>query len=84
MSRQVDADTETLRQADANSPRPSDPSSLPADELYLNTRRYNLQKRPCAVTHQTWVEEEPDSADPEFYQNAVRHPRLDPKWLEPI
>jgi len=82
--RQVDADTETSKQADADSPRPTDLSSLAADELCLNTRRYNLRKRPHAVAHRTWVEEEPDSADPESYQNAVRHPKLGPKWSEAI
>jgi len=30
------------------------------------------------------VEEEPDSADPVSYQNAVRHPKLGPKWSEAI
>jgi len=30
------------------------------------------------------VEEESDSADPVSYQNAVRHPRLGPKWSEAI
>jgi len=30
------------------------------------------------------VEEEPDSADPVSYQNAVRHPRLGPNWSEAI
>jgi len=79
-SRQVDAHTETSKQADANSPRPTDPSLLAADNVRLNTGRYNLQKRPRAVGHRTWVEEESDSADPVSYQNAVRHPRLGPKW----
>jgi len=83
-SRQVDADTKTSRQADADSPQPTDPSSLAADEVRLNTGRYNLRKRPRAVAHQTWVDEEPDSADPVSYQNAVRHLKLRPKWLEAI
>jgi len=30
------------------------------------------------------VEEEIGSADPESYQNAVRHPKLGPKWSEAI
>jgi len=83
-SRQVDADTETSRQADADLPRRTDPSLLAADEVRLNTGRYNLQKRPRAVAHQTSVEEEPDSADLVSYQNAVRHPKLVPKWSEAI
>ena len=28
------------------------------------------------------MEEELDSADPVSYQNAVRHPKLGPKWSE--
>jgi len=30
------------------------------------------------------VEEELDSADPVTYQNAVKHPKLGPKWLEAV
>jgi len=83
-SRQVDINTETSRQTDANSPRPTDASSLAANELHLNTGRYNLRKRPLAVAHRIWVEEEPDSADPVSYQNAVMHPRLGLKWSEAV
>jgi len=45
-----------------------------------NTGRYHLRKRPRAVAHRIWVEEEPmDSADPVSYREAIAHPRFGQK-----
>ena len=49
------------------------------------TGRYDLRKRPRAVAHRTWVEEEPmDSADPVSYRKPIEHPRLGPRWADAV
>ena len=60
-------------------------SSGSLGNLEGNTGRYDLQKRPRALTHRIWVEEEPmDSADPVSYWEAIMHPRFGQKWSDAV
>jgi len=62
-----------------------DASSESLVNLEEYTGRYDLRKRPRAVTHRIWVEEEPmDSADPVSYCEAISHPRLGQKWSDAV
>jgi len=74
--------------ADAGAPQVADAgaSQRMADGPQLGQPgSYNLRKRPRALlAHQTWVEEESDSADPVSYRMAVEHPRLARKWSEAV
>jgi hypothetical protein len=81
-SRQDDASS----QVDADASRQDDAGRLvDADMLRrYDTVSFNLRKRPRAVAHRIWVEEESDSADPVSYRNAVEHPKLGQKWVEAV
>ena len=62
-----------------------DASSESLVNLEEYTGRYDLRKRPRAVTHRIRVEEEPmDSADPVSYREAIAHPRLGQKWSDAV
>ena len=57
--------------------------SLP--NLKGNTGRYDLWKRPGAVTHRIWMEDEPmDSADLVSYREAIVHLRFGQKWSDTV
>ena len=62
-----------------------DASSGGRVNLEENTSWYDLRKRPRAVAHWIWVEEQPmDSADLVSYREAIAHPRLGQKWSDAV